>query len=181
MKINDKKMLGAGKVSWLQDKIILNHTKKSGNIVYGAQSMKVQLGIFSRKTVDYDIYSKQPKKSAVQVTNQLNRVARSNDYYNVPSRFHKGTYKVYYVGVDGVPYTKDDRGVVDYTELKKGVKFVIINGVKYSVVDNTVRDKLKSLSDKKYEFRHEKDRADLERIQGYQKFKRIPVAGKILR
>lgn len=174
------KSIGAVKSQSILDKIILNHTKKKKNIIYGAQSVKKQLGLIGRQTNDYDIYSKQPKKDSIEVTNKLNRVSQTKIYYNILSKHHKGTYKIYYVGLDGIPYTKDDKGIIDYTEMKKGVKYVIINGVRYSLLKNTIKDKKIALADKQYAFRHEKDRADLNRIQNYQKIKRTPIMRNII-
>lgn len=175
-----KRAIGVVKSQYSTDQIVLDHTRKKKNIIYGARSVKKQLGVVGRQTVDYDIYSRQPARDAEEVKNKLNNVAKTPLYYTKQSKFHAGTHKIYYVGRDGIPYTKDDRGVIDYSEMKKGVKYVIINGVRYSLLDQTVSDKQSALADPFYKFRHEKDRSDVNRIQEYQRLKRTPIVKNII-
>lgn len=176
----DERLMGEIRSRAVMDNLILEQTKNRNNIIYGAQSVKKQLGMFARSTFDYDIMSKTPHHDAQDIRYKLNKVAGANIYYDTQSRKTKGVYKVYYVGQDGKPYTKDDKGIVDYNELKKGVKYVIINGVRYSVLSSTVKDKKRALTEEQYAFRHKKDQEDLNRIQGYQAIKKIPIVNKIL-
>lgn len=175
-----KRMMGAFRSQLVTEDIILEQTKRKQNIVYGAQSVKKQLGMFARPTFDYDIYSKTPHQDAQEVRRKLNEAAKANIYYDTQSKKTKGVYKVYYVGQDGKPYTKDDKGIVDYSELKKGIRYVIINGIRYSVLDSTIRDKKRALTEEQYAFRHKKDQEDLNRIQGYQTVRKIPIVNKII-
>lgn len=151
-------------------RIIKNQARKRKEIIYGAQAVKAQIGIAGRETEDYDILSKTPKKSAIDIKNKLNKSAQQKVYYYTPSKFHKGTHKVYHIGNDMKKGTQDDVGVVDYSKLEKKPRTVIINGVRYVHTSETVKDKKKSLSDKNYAFRHQKDREDLNRIQNYNSF-----------
>lgn len=153
---------------------VSTQVKKNKNVIYGAQSVKKQLGIFGRNTIDWDIMSKNPKSNAQHLTHKLNKTAPGM-YYNAPSKHTKGVYKVYYVGNDGIPRTQDDKGIADYSKIKNGIKFVVINGIRYSVLENTIKDKQKALADKQYAFRHEKDRKDLNE---YIKLKNTPVIGR---
>ena len=153
-----------------RENFILNQAKRNNEIVYGAQSVKKQLGVLARSTFDYDIYSRNPKRSAVMLTRTLNRASKSKDYYNKPALYPR-TKKVMHVGVDRVRGTRDDLGIVDYT-VTKPVKTVKINGIKYSKLSETVKDKRKSLGDLMFKFRHRKDKEDLQRIKIAQMLRR---------
>ena len=48
----------------------------------------------------------------------------------------------------------------------------IINGIRYAKISSTKQDKIKSLKDKQYAFRHAKDREDLNRIKHFKRSKK---------
>ena len=147
------------------ERTILDQAKHENEIIYGAQSIKKQTGIFSRKTSDYDIFSLSPKKSAKKIEKKLDNVYGWNNFYVKPA-MHPGTYKVMDVGMDGKPKTDDDVGVADYTVMPKPKpKFVNINGVKYRDLRYEEKAKIRSIKDKSYAYRHEKDKEDLARIK----------------
>jgi len=152
--------------TWMRkDEIILKQVKKNKSIVYGGQAIMAQIpDMFARPTADWDILSKKPKKSARQLEKTLDKNAGGNFYYTTPSKFHKGTWKVYNVGSDNKKGTKDDIGVADFTKMKK-LRTIQIRGVKYAHASEIMKDKRASLKDKQFEFRHAKDKDDLERIK----------------
>ena len=154
-----------------KDSIILGHTKKNKNTIYGARSIQKQIGqLKARPTQDWDIYSRQPNKHAKQMTSKFNRMSNSNAFYNKPA-MHPGTFKVNHVGNDGIRNTKDDIGLVDYTKPPQGIKIKTIGGVQYSSLANSIKDKKSSLSQQEFAFRHKKDKDDLDRIRLHQKMK----------
>jgi len=155
-----------------KDKIILNQAKKDKNIVYGAQSVKKQIGMFARPTQDYDIYSNNPRASAHKLQKTLDKHSGGDYYFSRPA-MHPGTFKVKYVGVDRKKDTQDDIEIADFTKPNRKIAYTNIQGVNYSALKETLKDKFKSLKDKKYAFRHEKDRQDVNRIQTYQRYRRI--------
>lgn len=153
-------------------KALLAQTKKDKNIIYGAQSINKQAGVFSRGTEDYDILSKNPKKAAKKTEKKFDKIVGSNQFYVKPA-MHPGTFKVMHVGIDMRAKTKDDKGLVDYSKIPKPKPPVkVINGIAYRSLTQEAVAKQKSLRDKQMAFRHKKDRGDLRSIRAAQRFKR---------
>lgn len=151
------------------NKAVVKHTKKRGNIIYGAQAVKAQVpGIISRSTEDYDIYSNKPKKHAASLERNLDRKL-GGDFFFVKPAIHPGTWKV-------VSH-QTQKNVADFTKPERKVKTTTIRGVRYVKLSEVERDKMKSLRDPESSFRHKKDRDDLNRIRS---FKNIKKANKRL-
>ena len=153
-------------------KIILNLARKRRQVVYGARSIQAQNRLFARDTQDYDIFDRNPKKSAKIVQKQLDK-AVSFDYFFAKQAEHKGTWKVKGKGNDLKANTKDDVSIVDYTDMPSRVPYIIKNGVRYRILREEIKAKQKAVADKEFKFRHEKDKNDLNRIKGYMKVNRI--------
>jgi len=165
--------VGILKSKLYSDDIILVQAKKNKSIVYGGRAIQANIGrLKSRPTQDWDIFSSNPTKSANQIKNKLNRVAKSNYYYTTSSQYHPSTKKVYSSGQDGIPKTSDDRGVADFSPTPRNARYNTINGVRYIQLRETAKDKLSALKDDAYKFRHKKDKDDLDRIRIYEKMKK---------
>ena len=81
------------------EKKILERARKQKQIIYGARSIQAQIGIFSRPTQDYDIFTKNPKQNANQLQKEFDKTV-AFDYYYSEAGMHKGTYKVKNKGWD---------------------------------------------------------------------------------
>ena len=147
-----------------KSKIIKKQVKKDNNIIYGGQSIKKQIGIFARRTIDYDIISKKPRRSAVKLEKTLDRKSKGNFYFTKPA-FHPGTFKVKHKGRDMKPNTRADLEVADFSKPERKFKTVKIEGIRYVTLGEVKKDKRKSLSDPASSFRHAKDKEDLERMK----------------
>lgn len=148
---------------------INEHVRNEGNVMYGARAMNAQLPLFlHRRTTDYDIYSKAPKKSAHKMDKVLDKHSGGDNYYVKPA-LHPGTYKVIDKGLDNSRGTPDDVGIVDFTKPTRKVKVVKIRGIKYAHLSERVKDARKSIANPEFQFRHEKDRKDIYRIRLGQK------------
>ena len=148
-------------------KIIEAKVRQDESIIYGARAMNRQIaGLVSRPTEDYDIYTNQPRKTALFIEKKLDREVAlgRNDYYVKPA-IHGGTWKVMYVGYDKKKGTPDDKGIVDYTKPTTKIKVVRLNGISYEALSNIVKVKKAILKDKESKYRWEKDRNDLIRIK----------------
>ena len=154
-------------LAWANEtKIIKKQVKKNKSIIYGARAIRIQIGsMLSRPTRDWDIYSKRPKRSANTLQRDLDKVSGGNHYYATPSEFHKGTHKVYNIGQDNKRGTRDDIGLADFTQTKRGIKTRTIDGIRYTHLSESVKDKKRSLTEPQFAFRHDKDRNDLNRIE----------------
>jgi len=147
-----------------REKIILDEAKNSNQIIYGARSIQKQLGVISRPTEDYDIFTKNPKSSATKVEKKLDKLY-GFDYHYTKKGMHKGTYKVKSRGYDLKKGTKDDEGIIDYTKMPpKAPRTILSNGIRYRHIKEEIRGKKSTLKDKEFAFRHEKDRRDLNLI-----------------
>lgn len=147
------------------EKAILRKAKKKKQVIYGARAIQKQIGIFSRPTIDFDIFSSNPKNAAYSMENQLDKVV-GYDYFYVQEGIHKGTWKVKDKGPDMKKGTQDDEGIVDYTLFPTPrPKTKKINGIYYRNIKEELKAKRSALKDKNFAFRHAKDYEDLQRIK----------------
>ncbi len=170
--MNQKKLLREFKLKkHLIDEKLLNQAKKEKNIVYGGQSIKKSLGIFSRTTNDYDFFSKHPKKSADTSQENLDKLFRKDVFFDKRGT-NKTTWKVKFVGKDGKKNTKDDIGVADYTKTPKPTpKTFSYRGIKYRNLKEEFEAKKRLVESKEYKYRREKDVKDYEKIKKYGRIK----------
>ncbi len=141
--------------------IIRNKVRRDKDIIYGGRAMNAQLPVLSqRHTRDYDIYSISPKARAKQLESELDKAAKGDYYYMKPA-MHPGTFKVMDIGFDNRKGTLDDFGIADYSKPTRKIKTVKIKGIKYAHLSERKRDAKRSLSEKEFWYRHEKDRKDL--------------------
>ena len=155
------KFVNQGKVK----KIILKQAKENDDIIYGARSIQRQIHpLYARKTVDWDIYTKNPKKSAIKSEKALDRATGGDNYY-VKKGMFPGLYKVMDKGYDAKKGTEDDIGIIDFGRMPKPmVPTTRICGIRYSTLGKEKKAKQKALKDKTQQFRWSKDREDLIRI-----------------
>ena len=140
----------------LINEVVLTKAQKGNQIVYGARAINRQLPTYLNKdTSDYDILTKNPKKSAQEIALELNR-RLGREEFSVSKAKHLGTYKV-----------KDSKGetIVDYTQLKRMPKVKESWGNKFYDIKSIKHNINKRLRDKSKEFRWEKDKEALNRIK----------------
>ena len=144
---------------------IKSNVKKEKSVVYGARSIQAQIGLFSRNTMDWDIFSAKPKKSAKMAEKSLDKVWEGDHFYTKPA-MHPGTFKVMSKGNDGKKGTGDDWGLIDFTIMPKPrPKTVRIGGINYRKITQEKKAKYKALKDRTQKFRWDKDNEDLNRIK----------------
>ena len=154
-------------------KLILDRTRKNKDIIFGAQSIKAQIGIYARPTQDFDILTKNPKKSAMEAEKQLDKQIGFDHFYAKPA-MHPGTWKVKSKGIDLRKNTDDDLEIIDYSKHPRPKpKTVNIMGVMFRNLAGEKAAKLNSLRDPAFEFRHKKDADDLRRIRNFQQSQKI--------
>ena len=152
----------------LREKNILEQARKRSEIIYGAQSIKKQIGgARARPTRDYDIFDRRSKEAVKLTEKNLDKLAHGNAYYTKPA-IHKGTYKVKWVGQDGKKGTDDDVSVADYTTTPKPTpRFKVINGVRYRILKEEAAAKAREIKNPDKAYRHKKDQDDLNRIKRF--------------
>ena len=172
--MDKKKLAWLGSIARedLMQKEIKKFLKDSNSIVYGARSINAQTGILTRDTKDWDAFNKNPKKTANKLQKKLDGVAGGDYFFSKPA-MHKGTWKVKGKGADLIADTIDDVEVADFSKPEKKVPFKKIDGIKYRVLKEEIKAKQNSVNDPEFEFRHEKDRRDLNLIKNNNKIKRL--------
>jgi len=137
--------------------IILDLAQRKGQIIYGARAINPQLPTYLQKeTIDYDILTKRPKKSAQELVKELQRVTGKE--FRVVKGKHEGTYKV----------KTNDKTIVDYTQLKREPKIKNILANKYQDIKSIKRSVQRLVKKKEAKFRREKDISTIERIKRYE-------------
>lgn len=134
--------------------IILNLAVKRNQIVYGQQSVNEQLPSYlKRKTKDYDILTKNPKESAQELAELLNK---QNGNYKVVKAIYGRTWKV-----------KNEQGetIADYTRPGRLPNTKNVLGVKYADLEYSKRKAQKILKKPEASYRWEKDRDLIDRIK----------------
>jgi len=138
-------------------KVIINHVKKKGLILFGQKATNRQLPEDLRKdTQDYDIFSATPKKSAKRIERKLDKKFEG-DFFIVREAIHGGTYKV--ISKIG------DKGVADIGKPDRKVPTVTRKGVKLATLEFQKKQIKKSLADPDSKFRHPKDKEVRSRIR----------------
>ena len=144
------------------DKTILK-TLDDGEIIYGEQALKAYFPKYlERQTTDYDIYSCNPRRDAVEAERALDK-RFGGDYFYVKKAEHPGTFKV-------VAHANQE-GYADFTEMPQKAPYKTINGHRYIDLSVEKEHRLKSLKDPNSSWRHGKDQDALNRIKAYEENK----------
>jgi hypothetical protein len=137
--------------------VILDMAQKKRQVIYGQQSVNVQLPPrFRRETKDFDILTKKPKQSAEELVKKLNKEYGEGEFKVEPAKYGK-TFKV---------KSKEGKTVADYTSTTKKPKSKEVWGVRYANLPYQEKKLKKILKDEASSFRHDKDRDTLEKIRG---------------
>lgn len=136
------------------NEVVLNKAEQENQIIHGARAYNYQSPDYlKKKTYDYDIFTKKPKKVAQDVAKILSR--RLNREVNVVKGAHKGTYKV----------KLGKETIVDYTQLKSKPKIKKIWGTEVKSIQSIKRNASRLIKRKDTEFRRQKDLDTLNRIR----------------
>jgi len=153
-------------------KIIREQAIRNNEIMRGARAMNKQLayGFLERGTSDFDLFSKTPRKSALELERELDKLSGGDFYYVKPAK-HKGTFRVMDKGND-LESEHDDIVIADYTKQPKKVKIIDIGGLSHVHISERIKDIKTTLLNPEAAHRHFKDRSDLERIKISKTFRR---------
>lgn len=154
-----------------KDILIKDQIRRNDSVVYGARAMnrQMEVGILRRPTSDWDVYSKNPKRSARELERTLDKRSGGDNFYTAKAEY-KHTTKVRCRGHNKTD-PSDDYTVADFTSMKQlSTKPRSIGGVKYVPHSARENDINRTLKDPKYSYRHEKDMIDRKRIQINRKF-----------
>lgn len=134
---------------------ILNLAQKNKQVVYGGQAANKNLPLhLRRKTKDFDVYSKQPKQSAEELSKVLNK-GFSKDEFTVERAKYDKTFKV----------KRGKETIADYTSTTNHPKSKNEFGVKYADLDYQKKKLKEIVKNPDFKYRWEKDKDMLNRIK----------------
>lgn len=134
--------------------VVIEKARKKGQIIHGARAYNKQAPTYlKKKTHDYDILTKKPKKAAEELAKTLRR--RLQKDVKVVKGSHKGTYRV----------KINDNVVADYTQIKNIPKTKKVWGIEVKSLKSIKRSTQRILRKPSAEYRREKDLSTLDRIR----------------
>jgi len=138
--------------------IILEMVQRKKQVVYGQQSVNVQLPKhLRRKTKDVDIYTKKPEESAKELVDRLNKEFHTKKF-KVVKGISKGTFKV----------KKGKKTIADYTSRTRKPTSKKILGIPYASLKYQKKRLTKTTKDPSLKYRHKKDMATLDKLNKYE-------------
>lgn len=147
------------------DRIIRNRLSKTKRVVHGGRSQNVQLPKFlQRKTKDWDIIAKNPKKAAEGLEKVLDERFRG-DFFSVKKGFTK-RLKVHKV-IRNI--TKE--GIADFSLPDRKIQTISKREINWATLKDQKQKALANLKRKDTLFRREKDLNLLKRIQQFEKLR----------
>jgi len=149
------------------DNAILNRAKTHKQIVHGSTALHAQIGEYAREPHDIDILTNSPRHHMDKMENRLDEMAGRDAFGEVilPIIGTEGEYVYKVVKKTYGP----DIDVVDYFNMKKGVKTKTIKGVRYAHWQYAKKRLQQIVADPQKRHRHMKARGDLRRIEAYER------------
>lgn len=116
----------------LVKKPILRQSRRDGTVLYGGHAVNALVDQHNQRyTYDYDIYSKHPKRHAVQVEQSIDRGANADlSYVEQTSYPHGRKQKPLF----RVKTHINDNVEADFNTMPRDVRFVKKNGVRYETL-----------------------------------------------
>lgn len=140
--------------------------KKKVGIVHGTRATNAQLPRYlKRKTTDWDVFVKKPKKRARQLENKLDKRYRG-DFFRVQRGAGSPGVKVW-----KVKSNVTDEGFVDFASTERVVPYVTKRGVRFATLQDQRRIAMENIRSKEKEFRRAKDLNLLKRIKKFERRK----------
>ena len=144
------------------NEVILNKAQKEGQVIYGAKAFNYQSPTYlKKKTFDYDILTKKPRKSAIELAKELAR--RTGEKTEIIKGRHKGTYRVK-LGEDII---------ADYTQLKRKPKTKRFLGTNIKDLKSIKKDARRLIKKESTEYRRNKDLDTLDRIKEIERIENL--------
>lgn len=145
---------------------ILGVVKKHKGIVYGSTAAKAHAPIpmMSKGFTDIDVKMRFPRKRAIEMETKLDNWANQNAYYVEELSHPKG--KAYRVT------SRLRREAIADVSSNGKIPYDTIDGVRYETLPSRRRSLKRMLRDPEARYRREKDRANLEWVEQYERQRR---------
>lgn len=146
------------------DRVVRGRLAKTGRTVHGSRAQNEQLPRnLQKKTKDWDIFAKDPKKAAMNMEKALDKKF-GGDFFKTKKGTGSPGVKVY-----KVKSNVTDEGFVDFASPKREIPTVSKRGVNMATLADQIRQAKENVSNPKVKYRHAKD---LDLIRRYNKFKK---------
>lgn len=142
---------------------VADYVRGKKQIVHGARAMNVQVPQHLRRhTDDWDIYSKQARKNADRIEDELDEIVGCDMFYVKVIDVADADQLMY-----RVVSRADNQGVIDYMAPKTGEypPYIVVKDVKYETLKSLKKKAIRNLRDPRLTHRHRKAREDLARIK----------------
>jgi len=146
---------------------ILKRAKTHNQIIHGSTALKAQIGEYAREPHDIDIITHNPRHHMDKMEDHLDAMAGCDAYDEVimPIVGTKGEYVYKVVKRVFGP----DIDIVDYFNMKKGIKVKKIKGIRYEHWQYAKRILQGIVLNPDLRHRHRKAIEDLRRIEAYER------------
>ena len=151
---------------------VIRSIKRNNDVMHGARSVNMIVGKkYSRKTKDFDVYSKEPSKRAHQIENEIDKACGCDMAYvhyqaipkmNPMNGDDPNMAKELFI-VKTVP---NQDGDVDYMQLPPNLPYHKRKGIFHEDLEEAYRKAQKNLN---HPLRYFKAQRDIERIEAYWK------------
>ena len=140
-------------------------------IVHGGRALNALLSSeFYRPTMDWDMYTKKPKKANIKMEKRLDKAA-GGDFFKISKNImflHDGR------PIYSILNRITGRYVCDFTEFppkRNGGKptYVIIGKIHYETLEDAKKIHRQVIADSRFDFRWQKSRDDLNRIIAFER------------
>ncbi len=158
-----KKLDNFYKNKFIIEQKILNQVRNNESIIHGQRAFNFFMpSHLDRHTEDYDVFSKNPKKSAKQLEKALEKALNGN-FFDIKKGRFKDTYKV----VSKV----SNKSVADFTKPSKKIPIKkSFDNIKYATIKFQEKKLKKLVKDPAKKFRRDKDKESLKKIKVFNKF-----------
>lgn len=147
------------------NRVVRGRLAKTKRIVHGTRSRNAQLPRnLTRKTRDWDVFAKNPKKAAMNMEKALDKKFRG-DFFSVK----KGATKR--LKVHKVVSNVTGKGFVDFSVPDRQVPTIAKRGVRFATLQDQVRRARKVVKNPEASFRREKDLDFLRRVKKFEKIR----------
>ena len=140
--------------------------KKKVGIVHGTRATNAQLPRrLNRKTLDWDVFVKNPKLRADQLEKALDKKF-GGDFFKVKKGLGSPGVKVF-----KIKSTVTDEGFVDFANANRKVPSIPKRGVKFATLKDQQMAAMRNVRKPELKFRREKDQGLLNRIKKFEKIR----------
>ena len=145
-------------------------SRRDGTVLYGGRAVNALVGIgLHRPSHDFDVYSKSPKKHALELERHIDQTTGTNMAYVKETYYERKGKKKKLYRVETVPEGDEE---ADYQQMPRDIEFVTKNGIRYETLGRA-KSKYDYILKHGEEKRQFKAHQDISRIELYELLKGV--------